>query len=234
MNRGKLAKQTAYTAAVCTLLVLLAGCRLDVTGTAPTDNYTEAAEQSGASLAGNDSDSPQKAYAANEGEPEAVLMENAPSDSTAIDAKTESTSKQAGTKPTTANDELTWDAKAPKLHGIAIGDAKTNLDNTLGKHVDSYSIGDGAESITVMEYSGFSVGYGADKKVKFVEVFDKSVPTGLNGLRVGDSESTVTDSLGKPKTHTASVLAYQTNDSLLKLDLDPQNKRVLSIKLFLH
>ncbi|RAP78012.1 hypothetical protein [Paenibacillus montanisoli] len=234
MKKINIAKKAALTAAACTLLVLLSSCRLGVIGAGETIMDHQNTGQSASSLSADHSDSPQKSYAANDDGQETALIENAPSDSTAVhDAKTESSSGKTGTKQATAKEELKWDAKAPKLHGIAIGDAKTVLDIKLGKHSDSYSIDDGEESIAVLEYAGFSVGYGPDKRVKFVEVFEKSASTGLSGLRVGDSESAVTEALGKPSTHTSSVLAYKANGALLKLDLDPQNKRVLSIKLFL-
>ncbi|SFS60174.1 hypothetical protein [Paenibacillus sp. BC26] len=225
-------KQIAYAAAACTMLVLLSSCSLGVTGLESANTSRLTAEQDGSQI--NDhSDSPQKAYVSKGDAQEALFEENSSQDTTIADATTESTTGKAGTKQAVAKEEPKWDSKAPKLHGISVGDAKSALDTRLGKQTDSYTIEDEKETITVLEYPGFSVGYGADKKVRFVEVFEKTVASGLSGLRVGDSENAVTTALGKPTTHTASVLAYQASGALLKLDLDPQTKKVLSMKLFL-
>ncbi|SDW55928.1 hypothetical protein [Paenibacillus sp. CF384] len=225
-------KQIAYAAAACTMLLLLSSCSLGVTGIETTDKGRLTAEQSG-SHTDDHSDSPQKAYVS-KGEGQETLFEETPSqDATIADAQTESSTGKAGTKQAAVKEEPKWDPKAPKLHGISIGDAKTVLDLRLGKQTDSYMIKDEKETITVIEYPGFSIGYGSDKKVRFVEVFEKNVSSSLSGLRVGDSESAVTTALGKPTTHTASVLAYQATGALLKLDLDPETKKVLSMKLFI-
>jgi hypothetical protein len=38
--------------------------------------------------------------------------------------------------------------------------------------------------------------------------------------------------LGKPDSQSSYLLTYKTANSLLKLDLDPESREILSIKLF--
>ncbi|WP_143069200.1 hypothetical protein [Paenibacillus sp. OV219] len=229
-------KKPALTGAACLMILLMAGCQLS-TGEYSLENNDNAVVSHINSASTNEqSDSPQKALDTNLSAAEVNSGETpANNDATTIaDATTESTSTtmKPSAKSPAAKNEKKWDSNAPKLLGIAIGDSKANWDSKLGKPADIYKIDDDKESVTVSEYAAFSVGYGADKKVKFVDVFDKSAGTGLNGLNVGDSQNAVVKSLGKPDIQTASVLAYKGTGALLKLDLDPANNQVLSIKLF--
>ncbi|AZN42183.1 hypothetical protein [Paenibacillus albus] len=227
-------RKPALTGAACLLILLLAGCQLGSGEFSLANNDNTVVSHDNSASTNEQSDSPQKALDTNISTADASGETTPNTDATTVaDATTESTS--TGSKPTSKlpdKNEKKWDSKAPKLHGIAIGDSKASWDSKLGKPTDIYKMDDDKETITVSEYASFSVGYGADKLVKFVDVFGKSVGTGLNGLRVGDSQSAVVKSLGKPDIQTASVLAYKGTGALLKLDLDPANSKILSIKLF--
>ncbi|WP_116189705.1 hypothetical protein [Paenibacillus taihuensis] len=233
LNSRTLLKKPALTGAACLILLALAGCQLSSGDFSLGNNDDSVVSQSNSASNNEHSDSPQKALDTNI--TTAAGETAASGDATTVaDATTESTS--SGSKPAAkspaAKNEKKWDSKAPKLHGIAIGDAGALWDSKLGAPSDSYTMDDDTETVSVSEYLAFSVGYGSDKKVKFVEIFDKSADTGLNGLHVGDSQNAAIKALGKPDIQTASVLAYQGTGALLKLDLDPQNNKVLSIKLF--
>ena len=84
----------------------------------------------------------------------------------------------------------------------------------------------------VSDYEGFSIGYDSKYKVKFVEVFDQEVKTGLNGLKIGQLGEEAVKALGKPSSHNTYTLGYKADGAFLKLDLDPQSNEVVSIKLF--
>lgn len=230
LNSRTLLKNPALAGAACLVLLTVAGCQLNRGDFSFDNNDNSIVSHSNPSSNNEQSDSPQKALDTNRNP--AAGETAASDDATSVaDATTESTS--TGTKPALKSPaDKQWDSKAPKLHGIAIGDAKSIWDSKLGKPTDSYKIDDDTEIVTVLEYLAFSVGYGTDKKVKFVDIFDKSADTGLNGLHVGDSLNAALKALGKPDIQTASVLAYKGTGTLLKLDLDPDNNKVLSIKLF--
>ena len=152
-------------------------------------------------------------------------------------AATDATAESSGGKPgkpspPAGKAEDAWHPESPKLLGIGIGDARSAAVKKLGKPNDAYTLDDEDGELTVEEYAAFALGYTAAGAVKFVEVFDKAAAAGLGGLRVGDNEANAVKKLGKPDTHTSSVLAYEAKGALLKLDLDPRNSRILSIKLF--
>jgi hypothetical protein len=221
----------ARWAAIALLSVIIAGCQIE----ANTPSSVTVSDNSHSGQAGGDSglqaESPQQTFnnSKNAGDIP-VVNAIANEEKTGIaDAKMESSPGKTSQK-----EEKKWDPGAPKLHGISIGDPQSGLAEKLGKPIDSYSFEAEDETLTVNEYSGFSVGLGPNKKVKFVEVFDSGAATGLNGLRVGHDVNAAVKLLGKPETHTASLLAYKAAGALLKLDLDPDDNTIVSIKLFLN
>ncbi|WP_125653722.1 hypothetical protein [Paenibacillus baekrokdamisoli] len=224
-------------ALIAVLSLTLSGCQISLPYAKETVKTTKKPDSGNAVAVSNHvSDSPQKSFNNKDSSGEvpfvnAVANETKPN---ASDAQTESTTASGkSASSSTAKEEKKWDPKAPRLHGIAIGDTKASIDK-LGKATDTYTLEDEDETLTINEYDTFSVGFGKNKKVKFVEVFDRKAVTDLNGLRVGDNESAAVKALGKPDTHTTSVLAYKAKGSMLKLDLDPDHNDIISIKLFLN
>ncbi|WP_219837856.1 hypothetical protein [Paenibacillus sp. R14(2021)] len=227
------ARPAAYAAAAALLAVSITGCQFESAaplGNASDSNTAVNGKPAGVSRA---TGSPQQTFDDTKGGNIGPSAADATPDD-GNDAAAASTSGKTGEKPasTSAKPGQEWDSRAPKLHGIALGDAKSALDSKFGKPTDTYVLDDDKEKLAVSEYRAFSIGYSADKKAKFIEVFDKSAASGLNGLRVGDEEGTAVKVLGKPHTHTSSVLVYEASGALLKLDLDPANHQILSIKLF--
>ncbi|MBW7476982.1 hypothetical protein K0T92_19880 [Paenibacillus oenotherae] len=221
----------ARSAAIALFTIIIAGCQTET-------DLTVQAGNSGVSQSGvaKTTDSPQKIYNNN---PDAnhtnpvvnTIVEDGISD--APTARTESSA--AKNNPPAVKTEKTenkWDSSKPQLHGIGIGDQLAAAERKLGKPIDKYSFEDESETLTVHEYKGFSVGYGKDKVVRFIEVFDSETVTDLNGLRIGDDESAAIKALGKPDTHTTTVLSYKAAGALLKLDMDPERNEIISIKLF--
>ncbi|MBM7563667.1 hypothetical protein [Paenibacillus sacheonensis] len=229
------AKHTIHAAAAALLVLSITGCQLNAIGISDSKADKDMASAQHASGGGDISDSPQKSYDTKDGgsvKPAKNLVEEGGS-SDSPDATTESSAVTARKSPaTTLESEDAWNEEAPRLLGIALGDSHAEAGIKLGKPADSYPIADGGDRLTVEEYAAFSVGYDGDQQVVFVDVFDHRAATGLSGLRVGDSGSAALKALGKPDTHTSSVLAYEADGALLKLDLDPQNDRIISIKLF--
>ncbi|EFM08526.1 conserved hypothetical protein [Paenibacillus curdlanolyticus YK9] len=150
-----------------------------------------------------------------------------------MDEKTAEATGASNAKAKTA--EPKWDKEHPSLAGITIGQQQTDVKATHGDPVDAYAQDDGANRIDIIEYDGYSVGFGTGKKgVLFVEIHAKSVATGLSGLRVGDMEDKAVKALGKPDAQSAYLIAYQGKQSVLKLDIDPEKHEIVSIKLFIE
>jgi hypothetical protein len=140
---------------------------------------------------------------------------------------------------TVTNDALqgtdtAWNPDSPKLHGLAVGESRSNVEQRYGQPNDTYTMQDDNETLQVSEYGGYTAGYGDSGRITFVEVFDSSVETGLNGLRIGDSAEQAIQTLGKPDERSDFVLIYTSSTEMLKLDLDPEQQEVLSAKLFLY
>lgn len=128
--------------------------------------------------------------------------------------------------------EGVWSADAPKLLDLAVGDARSTVQKLYGKPFDSYAMEDEDGMLTVLEYRGFSVGLNDAGRVAFVEVYGPGSGTGIGGLKIGDDEEKALKTLGKPDQHTGFVIGYKGDGALLKLDLEPKEKTVLSVKLF--
>ncbi|MCQ6563098.1 hypothetical protein [Paenibacillus mendelii] len=226
----------AKTSAVLLLSVIVAGCQTDLNDPPPVPGTSAEANGPSQPDPSPNPDSPQKTYngASNSGD---VPVANAISDKDKTDqpdAVTQSSAGKKDNKPDVVpvKEEKKWDPKAPKLHGIALGDNETALDRKLGKPSDSYDLEDETEKLHVKEYDGFAVGFGADNKVKFVEVYKAEASAELNGLHIGDNKDAAVKALGKPDTNTSSVLAYKAAKALLKIDLEPKTGTIISIKLF--
>ncbi|MFS0722863.1 hypothetical protein [Paenibacillus sp. 1P07SE] len=130
--------------------------------------------------------------------------------------------------------EEKWNTNVPKLINLAIGESITKATEQFGDAAETYILADDEDQITVNGYNGFAIGYGKDQQIRFIEVFESGVRTGLNGVRIGDFEENVLEALGKPTTHTSYVIGYKAKSTLLKFDMDPKSREILSIKLFLQ
>ncbi|MFC0329711.1 hypothetical protein ACFOLF_31045 [Paenibacillus sepulcri] len=230
MNNPR-SRKAARGAAVALLSIVIAGCQMQSGN--PSSTGDSAAQPQG-QADGNSSErtnGPQQTFNKDKNNGDSPVVPASGDDAKSeADATTESTALKNTAKEGKA--ELKWDPKAPKLRQISIADSQASLDKLLGQPSESYSLDDGGDELTVHEYKGYSIGFDASKKVKFIEVFESDAVTDLNGLRVGDSEKTALTLLGKPETHTSSVIAYKASGALLKLDLDPENNQIISIKLF--
>jgi len=223
-------KTAARTAAVLILAIALTGCQQNLNrnqSLSSTENSRLPGQAS--STTGKLANSPQQTYNGSTTSNGSIIAETTTNrDKPETDAITESSiGKKQGAK-----EEKAWDPKSPKLKGITLGDNKSTLLDKLGKPIDSYTLGAGSDALQVNEYTGFSLGYNTADHVAFIEIFASSVSTGLNGLKIGSSKDATIKALGKPTSHTTSVLAYEAEHALLKIDLDPENGTVVSIKLF--
>lgn len=215
-----------------TVLLLAAGCQTESAPAAP-------ANEPNAGQHGNDgaqgADSPQKTYLEDSSETAAADW---PDSSSANDedndiGETSALHNDDHSKAVVnaESEDQPWIADMPKLGGIAIGDTETEVYSLFGDSSDNYSLDEEDESITVHEYDGFAVGFNKARTVQFVEVYGEHTATGLSGLRIGDNAQSAIDALGKPTTQTTYLLAYEAEGALLKLDLDPEQDRIVSIKL---
>ncbi|NIK68323.1 hypothetical protein [Paenibacillus sp. BK720] len=222
-------KAAKWSAVIAFTLIAATGCS-DPSNSTPPLGMQPTERSSGTYPTG---DSPQKTYSQGQDsrkygkEPEASGANASGGDTSA-----ESSGKSASPSGTgTASKQPQWDASHPVMLGLQIGDSHTKVSERYGKADDVYSLKDDAETIEVHEYKGFAVGINEDKAIQYIEVYDKSIATGLSGVRVEDKSETVLKALGKPTSQNSYIITYQGKDSLLKFDLDPDHNKIVSIKL---
>ncbi|WP_148450009.1 hypothetical protein [Gorillibacterium timonense] len=120
----------------------------------------------------------------------------------------------------------------PSLMALTLDDTEKEVTARYGKPYSQYVLDDDSDPVTVYDYSQFSVGFDASARVRFVEISGNAADPGLGGLRIGESGTKVLDTLGTPDSNTGYVMTYWTEQTVLKLDIDPESNTIESIKLF--
>lgn len=222
----------AKMAAVLTLTLLAAGCQSGSNPESVTTLSNENVKQSEGTYP--QGDTPQKSYLEdrNKLKPDSdVPIVNAVEDSDQKgDAVAESTNGSKASA-TTQNEEPQWDSSKPILLGASIGESKSEMQKRFGTSSDIYTLEDDKDPIEVHEYKGFAIGMNIKDKIQYIEVYDSTVSTELSGIRVGDKPDTAVKALGKPKTQNSYIITYEGSGTLLKIDLDPERNKIVSIKL---
>jgi hypothetical protein len=125
-----------------------------------------------------------------------------------------------------------YQQEKPTLMGLKLGMDKEMVLGRFGKAKDQFVMDEDADAITVYEYGDFSVGFNTHGELEFVDVHTPDIDPGLKGLRLGQKSEDAVVLLGKPDSNTTFVLAYKSNGTILKLDVDPSANTIQSIKLF--
>jgi hypothetical protein len=125
-----------------------------------------------------------------------------------------------------------YSPSSPSLMGFSLWESKGAVELRLGEPDVEYSMEDEDGQLKIWEYQGFLIGFNPNDMIKFVEVSSSSISPGLNGLKIGDTSSAALEILGQPDANTDFVLTYYTEETVLKLDMDPQTNIIHSIKLF--
>lgn len=140
------------------------------------------------------------------------------------------TSKQAS-KPK-VDDKDAYQQEKPTLMGLQLGASKENVLKLFDKAVNQFTMDEDADAISVYEYTDFTIGFNVKNELEFVDVHSSEIDPGLGGLRFGQSPEDAIRILGKPDTNTKFVFSYKSQGTVLKLDIDPKENTIQSIKLF--
>jgi hypothetical protein len=127
---------------------------------------------------------------------------------------------------------IPYNPSKPTLMGLTINQSKNEITTKFGIPNEEYVMEDPSDPITVYEYTGFLIGFNKKNLIAFVDVNSSEVNPGLNGLKLGNSIDAAIQALGIPDTRTEYVMNYKSEDVNLKLDIDPNNNTINSIKLF--
>ncbi|PZD95987.1 hypothetical protein DNH61_11185 [Paenibacillus sambharensis] len=121
---------------------------------------------------------------------------------------------------------------SPSLKGISLGDSRSSVIKQYGSPDESYTLNERKSQVEVYDYEGFTVGFSDDGVVHFVEVYGEGLQTGIAKLLIGDEGDKAKKTLGTPHSSTKYVLSYTADQTMLKLDLEPDTSRIVSMKLF--
>jgi hypothetical protein len=118
------------------------------------------------------------------------------------------------------------------LMGFSIHDSADALIARFGQPTTETFMKDGTETLTVLVYPGFNFGVNASKSIVFIEVTSEMINPGLNTFRIGQTIEEAQKALGPADSLNDFVMIYEKDSLTLKCDLDPNNRTVISIKLF--
>lgn len=127
---------------------------------------------------------------------------------------------------------IPYNPSKPTLMGLTINLPKDEIKANFGTPNEEYVMEDPKDPITVYEYTGFLIGYNKKNLIAFIDVNSDQVDPGLNGLKLGYSVDEAIKALGNPDTRTDYVMNYKSDETNLKLDIDPNTNTINSIKLF--
>lgn len=145
--------------------------------------------------------------------------------------ETSSDTKPANKQEITAEEEQYNTAK-PALMGIRLTDTLNAVLERFEEPLASFEMEDELAPLSIYEYEGFTVGFNPRGTVEFVEITSEAVNPGLGGLKLGQTVEDAETALGVPDANTQYALQYKADGTILKLDVDPKNKTIQSIKLF--
>lgn len=141
----------------------------------------------------------------------------------------------ASVKPTTkpkVKEEDVYQQEKPTLMGLKLGTSKDAVLERFGKAKKQFVMDEDEDAIQVYDFGDFSVGFNTKNALEFVDVHSTDIDPGLRGLHLGQSVQEAIDILGKPDSNTTYVLSYKSQGTLLKIDIDPNENIIQSIKLF--
>ncbi|KRF06022.1 hypothetical protein ASG89_19955 [Paenibacillus sp. Soil766] len=139
------------------------------------------------------------------------------------------TSPKPSAKPKVKAEDA-YQQEKPTLMGLKLGTPKSTVLERFGKVKKQFLMED--DNIEVYDFNDFSVGFNSKGMLEFVDVHSVDIDPGLHGLRLGQSGQDAIAILGKPDTKSTYVLSYKAQGTLLKIDLDPHDNTIQSIKLF--
>jgi len=226
-NRGRLLGPKRGLLLIGLALLLLAGCE-QKTATPPAEATPNANPETVSRLpSSNPSNSSNPGGASSPSPQDDKVATNA-----AETQDDDATPKPSPSAKPQVDAKDNYNEDKPTLMGLSLHANKTAVIGKFGEPKSQSTLEDDSGSIQVFQYPDFLVGFKTNGTVEFIEVYSDRVDPGLKGLRVGGRTSDAIAALGKPNVNTAYVLTYVSQGSTLKLDIDTQLDKVLSIKLF--
>jgi hypothetical protein len=130
--------------------------------------------------------------------------------------------------------ELPFQSSSPSLAGISLGASEKDVVQHYGLPAGTYPLPGDKQTVEIWEYAGFSIGLNTSNQVVYVEITSSGVDTGIEGLLSGMKGAQAAQILGIENDEHTNVLAAEVTGGWFKIDLDPETRQVLSLKLLSH
>ncbi|MFC5470050.1 hypothetical protein ACFPPD_15140 [Cohnella suwonensis] len=127
--------------------------------------------------------------------------------------------------------ESTYNPKAPSLANVKLGDSDKTIVKKYGLPIETYPLPGDDRTIVIWEYDGLSVGFDEAFAVVYVEVYAETAKTNIRGLKLGMDGADAAKLLGIPIDGMTNVLTAKVAGGWMKIDLDPDSRAVLTIRL---
>jgi len=124
-----------------------------------------------------------------------------------------------------------FQSASPTLANLKLGSSENDVVALYGLPEEVYPLPGDELTIDIWVYDGLSVGLNEKDKVVFVELNSPKIDTGIRGLDFGMSGTDAAKLLGIPENGPTNVLAMEVKGGWIKIDLDPDDRKVLSLKL---
>jgi hypothetical protein len=121
--------------------------------------------------------------------------------------------------------------KSPSLAHLVLGQSDKEVVRRYGPPVEAYPLPGDDQAVEIWEYDGFSVGMNDKDSIVYVEISAEGIDTGIRGLSYGMQGSQAAELLGLSPDELTNALSVEVAGGWLKIDLDPDNQKVLSFKL---
>lgn len=127
--------------------------------------------------------------------------------------------------------EAPFQPNSPSLARICLGVSDKDVVQQYGLPAGTYPLPGDKQTVDIWEYAGFSIGLNMNNQVVYVEITSSDVDTGIDGLLSGMKGEQAAQILGVNNDTDTNVLAAKVTGGWFKIDLDPETRQVLSLKL---
>ncbi|XID93707.1 hypothetical protein ACF3MZ_04015 [Paenibacillaceae bacterium WGS1546] len=149
----------------------------------------------------------------------------------AVEASAVHPREEEAAEPEKPPEATAFQPQSPSLAGIRLDMPAKEIVDRLGSAKDTYRLPGDERTIEIWEYEGLSVGLNDRNRVAYVEISSSEVNTEIKGMQLGIDGALAADLLGLEADERTNVLTAEVSGGWLKLDLDPDTRKVLSIRL---
>lgn len=149
----------------------------------------------------------------------------------AVEASAVHPPEEGAAEPEKPPEAQAFQPRSPSLAGIRLDMPAKEVVERLGAAIDTYPLPGDERTIEIWEYGGLSIGLNDRDRVAYVEISSSEVNTEIKGMQLGIDGAQAAALLGLEADERTNVLTAEVSGGWLKLDLDPDTRKVLSLRL---